>query len=55
MDVVVVKPDMAMAGGSNQAKLQELLDAVVGNCNNRRGWMFVQPLFQKKADPTRKD
>ena len=28
MDVVVVKPDMAMAGGSNQAKIQELLDAV---------------------------
>ncbi len=22
------KPDMAMAGGSNQAKIQELLDAV---------------------------
>ena len=24
------KPDMAMAGGSNQAKIQELLDAVAG-------------------------
>ena len=24
------KPDMAMAGGSNQAKIQELLDAVSG-------------------------
>ena len=24
------KPDMAMAGGSNQSKIQELLDAVAG-------------------------
>ena len=24
------KPDMAMAGGSNQAKIQELLDTVAG-------------------------
>nr|MBR8666244.1 hypothetical protein [Streptococcus oralis] len=24
------KPDMAMAGGSNQAKIQELLEAVAG-------------------------
>ena len=30
MDVGGGKPDMAMAGGSNQAKIQELLDAVAG-------------------------
>ena len=41
------KPDMAMAGGSNQAKIQELLDAVAGKLIIG-GEVEVQPLFKKQ-------
>ena len=34
------KPDMAMAGGSNQAKIQELLDAAKVNCKKVKIYPF---------------